>query len=183
MDRERICHGKSVFKGPETCGSDFAAEQPETAALSGSQGRQVAIKISGSPAAGHIPERRHFPRSKRFRRSARPRDRLAAIDYETSFGSGDSQRAKRVVDWLEIERCTRSARSHAADRIQGSYRLRQLGTTTPTVSLETYQTTVPGNAPRASRSRFLLRLMLENEEGQRAPPPASDHPLRPRGYI
>jgi hypothetical protein len=113
----------------------------------------------------------------------------AAIDYETSFGSVDAQRTKRVVDWLEIEHCTRSVRSHTADRIQGSYRFAAVPTTcgAPHHHAHGFPRGLSGDCPLEriplARSRFQLRLMLEKGERRRAPLPASDHPLRPRGYI
>ena len=107
MNRDRICYGKSVFKGPETRGSGFAAEEPQTSALSGGQARQVAIKVSRE-AREQVTflGRVHCPKSKGFNAVRDLENRLSLIDYETSFGSVGSQRAKRMVDWLEVERCT-----------------------------------------------------------------------------
>jgi hypothetical protein len=176
------------FKGPETRESDFAAEQPETPALSGSQRRQVAIKISGSPAAGHIPEREHFTKSKRFRRSPRPRDRLSASDYETTFGSVDSQRAKRVVDWREIGAAldqhdlTLQIVFNGHPVYGSTYYLRRSAPPHPRFPLRLIRRLSPG-PHRARKEAVLLRVMLEKVERRRAPPPASDHPAVPRGYV
>ena len=86
------------------------------------------------------------------------------------------------------------------DRVQRSYRLRQnhyLRRTNPIgargttmlapnrgfLPLRLCQTPALGMSALPRGGRFLLRLMLEKGEEPRVPPPASDHPLSPRGYV
>lgn len=166
----------------------FSTEDPETPALSGSQGRQVAIKISGNLAAGTHSRGGNFHRSKKFKRSARPRNRLAAIDYQMSFGSVYAQRTKRVVDGWKLSTALYQYDLTLRTLFKGrtvcatTYYLRRSVPPRARVSPQIYQVTGPGNAPR-SQEPVQLRLMLEKGERRRAPLPASDHPVRPRGYI
>ena len=86
------------------------------------------------------------------------------------------------------------------DRVQRSYRLRQDPLPAPHKSHrraryhharsqprfpapEALSDACSRNVRAPPRSRFLVRVMLEKEERRRAPPPASDHPAVPRGYV
>ena len=89
MDRERICHGKSVFKGPETRRSDFPATGfGKPFPCSGIKGHRRQAKLGDQEVAGLL-ERQHFIQAKT---NALPNteNRLAGIDCETSLGSVDS---------------------------------------------------------------------------------------------
>jgi hypothetical protein len=96
MDRDRICHGKSVFKGPGTRGSDFRSALPVLRGLEGTGGNEIGDReTTGSPEA--------FSSSQKSSDAVPDvENRPVATDYEASFF--------RSVDWQQRKRDARLAR-------------------------------------------------------------------------
>jgi hypothetical protein len=91
MDRERICHGKSVFKGPETRRSDFPVTGfGKRFPCSGDQRTQEANEIGGSGGGRPTRAQAFRPNQGVQTQLRNAENRLAGIYCETSLGSVDS---------------------------------------------------------------------------------------------
>jgi hypothetical protein len=168
MDRERICHSKSVFKGPETRRSDFPVTGfGKPFPCSGDQRTQEASEIGGSEVAG-LPERKHFAQAKDVQTHC-PTQRtvLPGSIAKRALGRSTANEPKggRLT---KSERCARSTRSRRTCGAPNH------GLLPP----EAYQTPGCENAPRYPRSRFLPRAILK---GARCGELPSLHATIPQG--